>query len=113
MSDLVSESPAAVEAAPVHSGELHAHPGPIEYIKIAVILAIVTAAEVAVYYLTGLKSVLAPLLLAMAFVKFVMVALYFMHLKFDTHLFRRVLVMGIVLALLVFSVAMVTLLHYH
>lgn len=108
MSDIQTEEPDVA----VHSGELHVHPGPAEYIKIAMILAAVTAAEVVVYYLSGFKSILVPVLLAMAFVKFVMVALYFMHLKFDTHLFRRVLVMGITLALIVFSVSLVSLMNY-
>ena len=42
-----------------------------------------------------------------------MVGLYFMHLKFDTHLFRRLFVLGIILALTVYAVALVTLLNYH
>ena len=88
------------------------HPGPVEYIKIAIFLAIITALEVGVYYLSGLKSVLVGVLLVMSAVKFITVAGYFMHLKFDTHLFRRFLVLGIVLALVVFTVVIVTLVHY-
>ena len=49
----------------------------------------------------------------MSIVKFSMVGLYFMHLKFDTHLFRRVFILGIILALIVYTVALVTLLNYH
>jgi cytochrome c oxidase subunit 4 len=108
-------SDASVQAAG-HHGAGHdgpVHPGPVEYIKVAVFLAVVTAGEVAVYYLSGLKAVLVPVLLVMAVVKFGTVAAYFMHLKFDTHLFRRVLVLGIGLALIVFSVVFVTLTHYH
>lgn len=108
----MSETVEALAEAPVHSGELHAHPGPIEYIKIALILAAITAAEVAVYYMSGFKSALVPILLAMAFAKFTVVALYFMHLKFDTHLFRRVLILGIILALVVFGVSLVSLMNY-
>ncbi|MEA2501150.1 MAG: cytochrome c oxidase subunit [Actinomycetota bacterium] len=91
----------------------HAHPGPAEYIKVAVFLAVVTGIEVGIYYLKGARSVLAPALILLSIVKFSMVGLYFMHLKFDTHLFRRVFILGIVLALTVYAVALVTLLNYH
>ena len=91
----------------------HVHPGPAEYVKVALFLATVTALEVGVYYLKSAKSVLAPVLIILSAVKFGMVGLYFMHLKFDTRLFRRVFVMGIILALIVYTVALVTLLNYH
>ena len=61
----------------------------------------------------GLKGVLAPLLILMSILKFALVGLYFMHLKFDTHVFRRLLVLGIILALIVYTVALTTLFHYH
>jgi cytochrome c oxidase subunit 4 len=85
-----------------------AHPGPPIYVGVAVILAIVTAAEVGLYYtaLSGLPLV--SLLLGLAFIKFGMVAAYFMHLKFDGRLLRRLFVTGIVLALAVYSIALFT-----
>ena len=89
----------------------HAHPGPFEYIKVALILAAVTAAEVIVYYMSGLKSVLVPVLVGMSAVKFGLVGLYFMHLKFDTRLFRRLFALGIALAIIVYSVVLATLLR--
>ena len=79
----------------------------------AVFLAVVTGIEVGIYYLKGARSVLAPALILLSIVKFSMVGLYFMHLKFDTHLFRRVFILGIILALTVYTVALVTLLNYH
>jgi cytochrome c oxidase subunit 4 len=91
----------------------HAHPGPLEYVKVAAFLAVVTGIEVAIYYVKGARSILAPTLIILSIVKFSMVGLYFMHLKFDTHLFRRVFVLGIILALIVYTVALVTLLNYH
>lgn len=84
------------------------HPKEKEYIKIAVILAIVTAAEVGVYYVPSLRSLLVPILLSMAVVKFAMVAMWFMHLKFDSKTFRRFFVLGIVLALAVFGIVLWT-----
>ncbi|GAC1361900.1 MAG: hypothetical protein NVSMB32_01580 [Actinomycetota bacterium] len=106
----MSESTANLESERAHSA--HAHPGPVEYIKVALRLALITAAEVAVYYISGLRSILMPILLAMSLVKFAVVGLYFMHLKFDTHLFRRLLIMGIILALMVYAVVLITLFHY-
>lgn len=79
------------------------HPSPRKYVTVAIILAIVTAIEVAIYYMTALKDVLVPILLALAVIKFVMVGLYFMHLKFDSHTFRRFFIAGIILALVIFG----------
>ena len=96
-----------VEHADTHE---HAHPGPGEYIKVAVVLAIVTAIEVAAYYVTGLSdTVLSAGLLIMMVIKFSLVGLWFMHLRFDSPLFRRLFVVGIILALAVYTVAMATL----
>ena len=87
----------------------HAHPGPGEYIKIALILAVVTAIEVAAYYVKGLSDgVLSASLLVMMVIKFVLVGLWFMHLRFDSKLFRRLFLVGIVLALGVYTAAMAT-----
>ncbi|HJR45453.1 MAG TPA: cytochrome C oxidase subunit IV family protein [Actinomycetota bacterium] len=94
--------------APREDAELHDHPTPRKYVWIAVILAVVTAAEVAIYYIPSLESLLVPLLVVFATVKFIMVALYFMHLKFDSKLFRRLFVTGIVLAFAVFTIVLLT-----
>jgi cytochrome c oxidase subunit 4 len=86
------------------------HPGPGEYVKIAVILAIVTAIEVGAYYISALpRRVLSASLLVMMVVKFSLVGLWFMHLRFDSRLFRRLFVTGIILALAVYTIAMTTL----
>lgn len=94
--------------APGEDEELSHHPTPRKYVWIAVILAIVTAAEVAIYYVPALEDLLVPLLVVFATVKFIMVALYFMHLKFDSKLFRRLFVTGIVLAFVVFTIVLLT-----
>ena len=92
---------------PREAEELHDHPSPRKYVWIAVILAIITAAEVAIYYVPALEDYLVPFLIAFAFVKFVMVAGYFMHLKFDSKLFRRFFVTGLVLGFVIFTVVLV------
>lgn len=85
------------------------HPSPRQYVTIAVLLAIITATEVGIYYIDFFQdnsNVLIAFLLAFAFVKFVMVALWFMHLKFDAHLFRRFFITGVVLALIIFGIVL-------
>jgi cytochrome c oxidase subunit 4 len=92
--------------APREAEELAHHPGPRQYVVIAIILAIVTAAEVAIYYVEALEDWLVPFLIAFSVIKFILVGLYFMHLKFDSLIFRRLFLVGIVLAFAVFSVVL-------
>lgn len=92
---------------PAEQEELAHHPTPRTYVWVAVILAIVTAAEVGIYYIEGIQSLLVPMLMIFAVIKFVLVALYFMHLKFDSRMFRNLFITGIILALAVFGVVLV------
>jgi cytochrome c oxidase subunit 4 len=69
-----------------HSDEGHAHPSQADYVKIAAILAVITAVEVLIYYIEALSDFLVPMLVALSAVKFIMVVGYFMHLKFDSKL---------------------------
>ncbi|MGH8972473.1 MAG: cytochrome C oxidase subunit IV family protein [Acidimicrobiia bacterium] len=107
------EGPAELEAAAGHElpgpHDAHAHPSPLKYVGVAMILAFVTAIEVALYYLDLPNKLLVALLMGLAFFKFAMVAAYFMHLKFDGRLLRRLFVTGILLALAVYTVALLTL----
>lgn len=86
--------------------ELHDHPSPRKYVFIAIVLSIITAVEIAASYIEMPDGVLVAALLVMALVKFILVASWFMHLKFDHPLFRRLFVTGIVTALLVFGVVL-------
>ncbi len=98
-------------ASPIETGEKHElehHPGPRQYVAVAIILAIVTAIEVAIYYITVLGDLLVPLLLGFSFMKFALVVLWFMHLKFDSRLFRRLFVAGLLIALAVFAIVLST-----
>lgn len=71
------------------------HPSPREYVRIAIILAVITGAEVAVYYIDALSDVLIPLLFLFAAIKFAMVAMWYMHLRFDSRTYARFFVMGL------------------
>jgi cytochrome c oxidase subunit IV len=86
--------------------ELEHHPSPRQYVNIAIILAIVTAAEVAIYYMSALEDLLVPLLIVFSAIKFVLVVSWFMHLKFDSRVFRRLFVAGLALAFSVFAVVL-------
>ena len=89
--------------------DTHSHPGPREYVKVAIVLAVVTAAEVGLYYVGGLSdAILVVLLLTLMVAKFAGVALYFMHLKFDNPAFSRFFIVGLALAITVFGIVLVT-----
>ena len=99
----------AGQPAPTDPGEhTHGHPSELQYVKVALVLALITAAEVAIYYVKSLKSVLVPSLLIFSLVKFTLVALWFMHLRFDSRIFRRLFVTGIILAIAVYLVVLTT-----
>ena len=74
----------------VHAmGEVHEHPTWKEYKWVALILTLITVVEVWVYYTPFSKSALfVPALLIMSAVKFAIVVLFYMHLKYDHKLFK-------------------------
>ena len=87
-------------AADRQPGE-HAHPKAKEYLGIAVILTVITAVEVAIFYIPAMKPVLVPSLLVLSALKFALVVMFYMHLKFDHQLFSWLFVVPMVLAALV------------
>jgi cytochrome c oxidase subunit 4 len=89
----------------------HAHPSDKQYIGIAAILAVVTAIEVGLSY-AKLGNANAPLLLIGMAVKFFLVASFFMHLKFDSKVFRRFFITGLVLAVFCYIAALSTFRHF-
>ena len=90
----------------------HDHPGDGLYIRVAILLGAITAAEVATYYV-DIGKVMVPALVIMMIAKFSIVGAYFMHLKFDSNLFTRVFVSGIVLAVGVYIAALTSLHIWH
>src|SRR6476646_6764749 len=66
------------------------HPGWPTYWKVATILTLITIAEVWGYYLPSFVASRAfvPTLLVMSAVKFAIVVVFYMHLKYDHKLFR-------------------------
>jgi len=76
----------------------HPHPGAKEYLAIAVILTVITAVEVAIFYVPQMKPVLVPSLLTLSALKFSLVAMFYMHLKFDHRLFSWLFVVPMAIA---------------
>ena len=75
----------------VHAmGEVHEHPTWREYKWVALILTLITVAEVWAYYLPSFVAspAFVPILLIMSAAKFAIVVLFYMHLKYDHKLFK-------------------------
>jgi len=105
MADTHVDEPVPEVRARAHAGR---HPGPKEYIRIAIILGAITAAEVAVYYIEGAREFLIPILFFFSFVKFALVVLWFMHLRFDSRTYARFFVMGLAGAVTLFLIVLLT-----
>ncbi len=85
-----------------------AHPSPRLYWMIALILAVVTAVEVAIAYIDALEPILIPALLVLGAVKFGIVVAFFMHLKFDRPIFRSLFLVGVFGSVVLFVVVLLT-----
>jgi len=80
-----------------------------QYIYIALFLAVLTAMEVAVTEIAGMpEALLIPSLLIMMAIKFFVVVSYFMHLKFDSRLFSVMFYLGLIGAVVLYSVMLTT-----
>jgi cytochrome c oxidase subunit IV len=97
----VSTHPSPQAAA---HGATHPQAGPRTYLVIAAFLLLLTVMEVAVFYIPTLARVLVPVLVLLALAKFALVAMFYMHLRFD-HIWFSYLFVGplIVAVLLVIS----------
>jgi cytochrome c oxidase subunit IV len=87
-----------------------AHASPAFYWAIGGILTVVTAVEVAIFYIPALDPVLVPTLLLLSAGKFLLVVMFFMHLKFDSRILSGVFLSGMALAMFM-TVALIVLYH--
>lgn len=81
----------ATEHADLHAmGEVHAHPTWKEYKWVALILTLITVLEVWIYYIPAYVAspAFVPSLLILSAIKFAIVVMFYMHLKYDHKLFR-------------------------
>ncbi|MCZ7534509.1 MAG: cytochrome C oxidase subunit IV family protein [Acidimicrobiia bacterium] len=85
------------------------HVSPRRYVMIAVVLAAVTAVEVAMSYADGVDTDLViVMMIVLAAVKFLLVASWFMHLKFDSPVYRRLFIVGSTMAVILYFVVLLT-----
>jgi cytochrome c oxidase subunit 4 len=87
-----------------------AHPSPAVYVKIAVGLAVLTAIEVALFYINEelrLGWINTATLLILAFLKFVIVIGWYMHLRYEKTVVSRFFAFGFTLAFVLYGVTLV------
>ena len=85
------------------------HPSDRKYVMIALILAAITMVEIGLYYVEdSFGDATAPLLIAGSALKFFIVVAYFMHLKFDHPLLRRMFTAALVLSTIVYLVILMS-----
>lgn len=100
--------PSYPPSAPIHEGGRgHAEPSDAQYIWIAVMLAVLTALEVAASEI-GSGPWVVPALLVMMVVKFFVVVSFFMHLRFDNKLFSFLFYLGLGFAIVLYAGVLAT-----
>lgn len=107
MSAVTEHTDHADEHAEVEADDGHHVPSDQHFIKIALILALLTALETSTYWI-DLGGFATPLLLILMTIKFFMIILVFMHLKYDSKLFGAMFYIGLGLAILVYTVFLST-----
>jgi cytochrome c oxidase subunit IV len=84
----------------------HIHPSAKEYVRIGMILVVLTVIEVWISYSSLPHGLMIGLLFFFALVKFALVALWFMHLRFDDVRYSRFFIMGFAGACILFLVVL-------
>ncbi len=93
------DSHGAAGAAHAAAHDAHAHPTWKQYKWVALILTLITVVEVWIYYTPFTQSKLfVPTLLIMSAVKFAIVVLFYMHLKYDARVFRALFTGPLIIA---------------
>jgi cytochrome c oxidase subunit 4 len=82
--------------------DAHAHPTWKQYKWVALILTLITVVEVWVYYIPSFTrtKLFVPSLLIMSAVKFAIVVMFYMHLKYDARLFRALFTGPLIIAVI-------------
>ena len=84
------------------------HPTPKKYVQIAIVLGILTAIEIALYYTEDIVGVFTDtILIILAVGKFIIVVGWFMHLRFENKMVNRFFTGGMILALVLFAIVMI------
>jgi cytochrome c oxidase subunit 4 len=75
------------------------HPPVRTYLLVAAVLAVITAVEVSLFYVTVMARFLAPLLIVLSAAKFSLVVMFFMHLRSDHRAFTGLFVGPLMIAI--------------
>jgi cytochrome c oxidase subunit 4 len=100
-----TEERAAAPRPPGHAGS---HPSAKEYVRIGLILGVLTGLEVTASYLDVSGAILIPTLYVLSVIKFLLVVMWFMHLKFDDRRYARFFVMGLAGAATLYLIVLIT-----
>ena len=92
---MAQKSGTEAQGAAVDTG----HPTPFTYFKVAMTLSIITADEVGIFYIENLGKGIIPILVVLSAAKFALVAMFYMHLRYDSQIFTGLFVGGIALAI--------------
>jgi cytochrome c oxidase subunit 4 len=76
------------------------HPTARDYVKVAAALTVLTFIEVAIFYIEPIRQsiVFVPVLLVFSAVKFSLVVMFYMHLRFDGRLLNTLFVGPLLIA---------------
>jgi cytochrome c oxidase subunit 4 len=88
------------------------HPTPAQYWKIAALLAVLTAVEVALYYIHrdfDLGNYNTAALIALSTLKFLIVVGWYMHLRYEKKILSRFFTAGFILALSLYTIILTAL----
>ncbi len=96
----MAHEPESSHADHVQMGEVHEHPTWKQYKWVALILFVITVVEVWIYYIPSFvaSKLFVPSLLIMSAVKFAIVVMFYMHLKYDARLFRALFTGPLIIA---------------
>lgn len=108
---LTADEAATLEADPGLNRMVH-HSDMI-YIKVGAILAVLTAIEIALPELLDNGKIYGPLLMGLMLIKFVLVAGFFMHLRYDGKVLSGFFYGGAILAVIVYVVVLSTLVFWN
>jgi cytochrome c oxidase subunit 4 len=90
-------SPIAAVEAQAHSE----HPTPLLYFKVAMTLVVLTILEVVLFLVDALSYGIIPVIATLSVAKFVLVGMFYMHLRYDHKIFYTLFIIGLVLAVCV------------
>jgi cytochrome c oxidase subunit 4 len=86
----------------------HSHPGPRQYVMIGIVLVGLTILEILAYYAEEDWGMLnagaaAGVIAILSAAKFIIVVMWYMHLKFDSKIFTGIFIFPALLAILIIS----------